>query len=94
MRSSWKGPFVDVSILSKLFHKRGKSKRDPIVTHSRSSIILPSFEKKLFCIHNGCKYFFIRIRNEHLGYRLGELVYTKRSAIFKKKKNKKKKNFK
>lgn len=77
-RSSWKGPFVDVSLLL--------DKRDVINTFSRNSVILPSFVNKIIRVHNGKSFVSLKIVEDMIGFKLGEFVSTRVRHIYKKKK--------
>lgn len=57
--------------------------------YNRSLKILPSFENKIFFIHNGKVFIQIRITKEMIGHKLGEFSFTKKRPIFKSKKKKK-----
>jgi len=92
MRSYWKGPYFDYKLLEKSSIQNKKLKT--IYTRSRSTTILPSFVDKLFAIYGGNKYYFIRLKQSYVGYKLGELAFTRKTAVYKKKRNKKKLTFK
>jgi len=98
MRSYWKGPYFNTNLINSIFAKRAKhlkqSKQLTFYTRDRSSTILEALNNNIVALYNGKKYFHIKMRPEYVGYKLGELVYTKKTAVFKKKRNKKKKNFK
>lgn len=89
-RSSWKGPFVERSILKKLmvFHEKNQSS-GTLKTWSRSSTICPNFVNYRFRIHNGKEFFPVLITQAMVGYKLGEFVPTRARYEFKKKKKKK-----
>jgi ribosomal protein S19 len=95
MRSYWKGPFVDSNLLKRIAVKLRKQPyhKHTFLTRSRSSVVLDCFNNLVIAVHNGNSYYYIKMKADYVGYKLGELVYTKKTAVFKKKRNKKKKNF-
>jgi len=54
-----------------------KSNYFKIKTKSRSSTILPFFEKCCFYVYNGKKYIQLPITRKHFFYKLGEFSFTK-----------------
>jgi len=77
-RSSWKGPFVDYTLLT--------DSRDIVYTYSRSSTILPSFVGKIIRVHNGKSFVSIKILEEMIGFKFGEFVTTRVRHVYKKRK--------
>lgn len=75
-RSKWKGPYVKLSIL--------QNSDKNFQTDSRSSTILPNFIGKTFKIHNGLKYTKLVIKEDMVGYKLGEFSPTRQKFKFKK----------
>lgn len=75
-RSSKKGPYVDQKLLKKLskFQPGGK---EIINTWSRASEIAPEMVGYTFGVHNGRKFIPVKIREEMVGYRLGEFSPTR-----------------
>lgn len=76
-RSAKKGPFVDKSLLAKIKLARGKSKRDPIKTWSRRSMITPDFVGFTFAVHNGKKFISVYVTENMVGHLLGEFSPTR-----------------
>ena len=72
-RSKWKIPFINYNLLKKII----KKKKD-IKTHSRSTIILPSFIGITLIVHNGRRYKNVFITENMIGHKLGEFVYTRK----------------
>nr|YP_009705879.1 ribosomal protein S19 [Prototheca bovis]AVM80928.1 ribosomal protein S19 [Prototheca bovis] len=79
-RSSWKGPFCELKITdqNQITHK----------TWSRRSLILPNLLGKTLFIHNGKSFIPCKIKEEMIGFKLGEFASTRKLAIHKKKKSK------
>lgn len=76
-RSVWKGPYVSPSLLKKVKrHKENKSK-NPIITWSRNSMIIPTFVGIVFMVHNGRKHVPVTVREEMIGHKLGEFSITR-----------------
>ena len=76
-RSSWKGPFVDPSLIKKVDKMKNQVNKTPIKTWSRKSTIIPEFVGHSFLIHNGTKFIPIRVSEEMVGHKLGEFSPTR-----------------
>ena len=76
-RSTWKGPFVDPSLLKKVEKLKTQSSPTPIKTWSRRSTIIPEFIGVSFLIYNGKKFIPIKISEEMVGHKLGEFSPTR-----------------
>jgi small subunit ribosomal protein S19 len=85
MRSIWKGPFINSSILYEIsvLQKLNK-KKNPIRVTSKSSVIFPSFVGLIFSILNGKKFLNLVITENMVGHKFGEFVVTKRYPVHKK----------
>lgn len=83
-RSRWKGPFVDAYLLKKVKEKE-HNKGDAIKTWSRRSVIIPKFVGYTFRVHNGFRFNMLKIKEEMIGYKLGEFCFTRKHAIHGKK---------
>jgi len=83
-RSIWKGPYFDVNLLSL------QTKKIPIKTYSRSSMILPILLNKILLIHNGKKFIQVLVTPEMIGHKIGEFALTRAFFRFTKKDKKKK----
>ena len=80
-RSSFKGPFIQPSLLRKInkLQLSGKNLTHyPIKTFARNSTIIDKFIGMIFNIHNGKKFITIHIKENMVGYKLGEFVNTRR----------------
>ncbi len=90
MRSSWKLPFVSYLIAQKLRLK--KDEKISMISKLRNSTITPKMLNSTIKVYNGMKYNVFQVKEEHVGYKLGNFTITKKRCIFKKKmKNKNKK---
>ena len=76
-RSLKKGPFVAYHLLKKINKMNQASKKDTIVTWSRSSTILPSMIGFTIAIYNGKQHVPIFISDQLVGHKLGEFVSTR-----------------
>ncbi len=76
-RSSKKGPYVDVKLLSKVASQKAAGKKEPIKTWARASQIPPEFVGYTFLVHNGRKFIKVFIVEDMVGYRLGEFAPTR-----------------
>jgi small subunit ribosomal protein S19 len=88
-RSLKKGPFVFYKILQQL-EKMTDSKKDTIVTWSRSSTILPNMIGCTIGVYNGRQHVPVFISDQMVGHKLGEFAPTRtfRSHVKKDKKGK------
>ena len=76
-RSLKKGPYVEESLLRKVEKMQAASKKQPIKTWSRRSMVLPEFVGLTFAIHNGRQHMPIFITENMVGHRLGEFAPTR-----------------
>ena len=76
-RSKWKGPYVKKSVL--INNNKLKFK-------DRKFVILPKFIGSNLNIYNGKKFSKLLVLEEMVGHKVGELVMTRKSFTFKKKK--------
>ena len=76
-RSLKKGPYVEESLLRKVEKMQAASKKQPIKTWSRRSMVLPEFVGLTFAIHNGRQHMPIFITENMVGPRLGEFAPTR-----------------
>ena len=85
MRSVWKGPFIDNSVLNEMdqLQKLGRTKV-PIKVISKNSVIFPSFVGLTFSVFNGKKFSNLVINENMVGHKFGEFVVTKKYPIHKK----------
>ena len=76
-RSTWKGPFVDNTLVKKALKVKKSGRRESIKTWSRSSTIMPEFVGLTFSVHNGRKFIPVSINENMVGHKLGEFSPTR-----------------
>jgi small subunit ribosomal protein S19 len=76
-RSLKKSPFVAYHLLKKINKASKTSKKDTIITWSRSSTILPSMVGFTIAVYNGKQHVPIFISDQFVGHKLGEFVSTR-----------------
>ena len=76
-RSTWKGPFVELSLLKKAEAAQDAGARAPIKTWSRRSTILPQFVGLTFNVYNGHKFIPVSVNEDMVGHKLGEFAPTR-----------------
>jgi len=76
-RSVKKGPYVEDALLIKVQRSLNASRRDPIKTWSRRSVITPEFVGYTIAVHDGRKHVPIFVTENMVGYKLGEFAPTR-----------------
>jgi small subunit ribosomal protein S19 len=76
-RSTWKGPFVDFSVLKKVEAMNAGTKKTAIKTWSRRSTIIPEMIGHTFAVHNGKKFVPVYVTENMVGHKLGEFSPTR-----------------
>ena len=76
-RSTWKGPFVESSLLKKAEVARASQRKDVIKTWSRRSTVLPQFVGLTFGVYNGKKHIPVLVTEDMVGHKLGEFSPTR-----------------
>lgn len=76
-RSSRKGPYVDLKVLSKVDKQKQSGARQPIKTWSRSCTVVPDFIGHTFAVHNGKSFVQVFITDNMVGHKLGEFAITR-----------------
>ena len=76
-RSIKKGPYVEESLARKVEAMNKSTRKQPIKTWSRRSMITPEFVGLTFSIHNGKTFLPIFITENMVGHRLGEFAPTR-----------------
>ena len=85
-RSLWKGPFTSDCILKQVYTNcRENSYYKLIKVWSRNSVIFPSFVGLSFEVYNGKKFSLIVAKQNMVGSRFGEFVFTRKMAKHKQK---------
>jgi small subunit ribosomal protein S19 len=77
VRSVWKGPFVEGSLLKKADAARSSGRHDVIKIWSRRSTILPQFVGLVFGVYNGQKFVPVSVNEEMVGHKFGEFSPTR-----------------
>ena len=76
-RSLKKGPFIDTSLLKKLYRAIEEKSKKPIKTWSRRSMIIPDMVGFTIAIHNGKVHVPVFITENMVGHKLGEFALTR-----------------
>ena len=76
-RSTWKGPFVDLSLSKKVEAMNKGTKKTVIKTWSRRSTIIPEMVGHTFAVHNGRKVIPVYVTENMVGHKLGEFAPTR-----------------
>jgi len=77
VRSVWKGPFVEGSLLKKADAARSSGRHDVIKIWSRRSTILPQFVGLVFGVYNGQKHVPVLVSEDMVGMKFGEFAPTR-----------------
>ena len=77
VRSVWKGPFVEGSLLKKADAARSSGRHDVIKIWRRRSTILPQFVGLTFGVYNGQKHVPVAVNEEMVGHKFGEFSPTR-----------------
>jgi small subunit ribosomal protein S19 len=75
-RSSWKMPYIDLLLET----KHVDTSKNHITLLNRSATITPQFIGKTVSVHNGLKYISLKITEQHVGFKFGIFILTKRIA--------------
>ena len=76
-RSIWKGPFVELSLLKKAEAAQEATKRSPIKTWSRRSMVTPEMVGLTIAVHNGRNHVPVLVTENMVGHKLGEFAPTR-----------------
>ncbi|CAL4043437.1 30S ribosomal protein S19 [Buchnera aphidicola (Phyllaphis fagi)] len=76
-RSLKKGPFIDLSLLSKIKKINQSGKKKIFKTWSRRSTIFPDMVGLTISIHNGRQHIPVFITEDMVGHKLGEFSLTR-----------------
>ncbi len=76
-RSIKKGPFVDAPLAKRIAALNASSRKQPIKTWSRRSMVLPDFVGHTLEIHNGKTFTRVFVTENMVGHRLGEFALTR-----------------
>jgi len=76
-RSTKKGPYVDMKLLSKVQRMEETGQREPIKTWVRACTIVPEFVGHTFMVHNGRTHLRVFVTEDMVGHKLGEFSPTR-----------------
>jgi small subunit ribosomal protein S19 len=76
-RSTWKGPFVDGSLLKKAETAHKSGRKEVIKIWSRRSTIMPQFIGLTFGVYNGQKFIPVLVNEDMIGHKFGEFSPTR-----------------
>lgn len=72
---------INYKDLIKRAEEARKANKSVIKTHVRDAVILPAWIGMHFAVHNGKEFKDIEIREEMMGHRLGEFVFTTKRVM-------------
>ncbi len=76
-RSTKKGPFVDVRLLSRIETMNRANDKRPLKTWSRDSTIFPQMVGHTIAVHDGRRHVPVYITENMVGHKLGEFAPTR-----------------
>src|SRR5438445_8936813 len=76
-RSTKKGAFVDVYLMSRIEGMNARNEKKVLRTWSRRSTVLPEFVGHTIAVHNGKKFTPVYITENMVGHKLGEFSFTR-----------------
>ena len=76
-RSLKKGPYIDAKLLKKVEQMNASSRKKPIKTWARASMISPEFVGNNFMVHNGKVFVSVFVTENMVGHRMGEFAPTR-----------------
>jgi small subunit ribosomal protein S19 len=85
-RSQKKPPFINLSLLKKVFKLKSKPGAS-IKTYSRDSVITPDMIGLSIHVHNGKQFIPVNITEDKVGHKLGEFSPTRKAPVHKVKVN-------
>lgn len=78
VRSSKKGPYIDVKLLKKVQKLNDTNQKKVIKTWARACVIAPEFVGHTFGVHNGKQHIPVFVSEQMVGHRLGEFAHTRK----------------
>jgi small subunit ribosomal protein S19 len=76
-RSIKKGPYVDEKLYQKVSKMNAGTRKQPIKTWSRRSMILPDFVGHTLSVHNGKVFINVFVTENMVGHKVGEFALTR-----------------
>jgi small subunit ribosomal protein S19 len=80
-RSLKKGPYIDASLLKKVFKAKETKSHKPIKTWARDSSITPEMVGLTFQVHNGKNFIDVFAEENMVGHKLGEFSLTRKFTV-------------
>jgi len=77
MRSTYKGPFVDINLAKKIQIAISKNDKKPIKIWARSSTVLPEHVGFTIAVHNGKQHVPVFVTENMIGHKYGEFAPTR-----------------
>ena len=85
-RSQKKPPFINLSLLKKVFRLKNRHGAT-VKTYSRASTITPDMVGLIIAVHNGKQFISVAITEDKVGHKLGEFSPTRKAPVHKVKLN-------
>jgi small subunit ribosomal protein S19 len=76
-RSSKKGPYVDVKLLSRIEEMNHASEKRVLRTWSRDSTVFPQMIGHTIAVHDGRRHIPVYVTENMVGHKLGEFAPTR-----------------
>jgi small subunit ribosomal protein S19 len=76
-RSTKKGAFVDVYLMSRIEGMNARNEKKVLRTWSRRSTIVPEMVGHTIAVHNGKKFTPVYVTENMVGHKLGEFSFTR-----------------
>lgn len=76
-RSVKKGPYINASLAKKVTNALKTNSKKPIISYSRSSMIVPDMNGLIIAVHNGKQHVPVYINENMIGHKLGEFALTR-----------------
>lgn len=88
-RSSWKAPHIKLKLEDQITRQSNKRKqfKNQITTNDRAVTITPEMLGKGLSVHNGNRFVGLNVTENHVGFKLGEFVLTKKRVLHKKRRS-------
>lgn len=83
-RSSWKAPHIKLKLEDRITRQnKRKQFKDQVTTYDRSVTITPEVLGSRLFIHNGKRFIGLNVTENHVGFKLGHFVLTKKRVLHK-----------
>jgi len=76
-RSTKKGPFIDVHLMSRIEDMNKRNEKKVLRTWSRRSTVHPDMVGHTIAVHNGRKFIPVYVAENMVGHKLGEFSPTR-----------------